>query len=77
MTGIFKVNNDVIDNFRSMDKASVYDLPPVFHLVLIVSLPSLLIEKRQEGDVIQTKTWTDLIKGSNYYLQIRLFVLHY
>ncbi len=32
--------------------------------VFILSLPSLLIERTQKGNVIQAKVWTDIIKGT-------------
>lgn len=32
--------------------------------VFILSLPSLLIEKKENGAMVQTKVWTDIIKGT-------------
>src|SRR5215208_6452455 len=32
--------------------------------VFILSLPSLLIERKQKGDIVQAKVWTDIIKGT-------------
>jgi len=31
--------------------------------VFILSLPSLLIERKEKGDIVQAKIWTDIVKG--------------
>jgi NRE family putative nickel resistance protein-like MFS transporter len=32
--------------------------------VIILTLPSLLIERKQKGEIVQAKVWTDIIKGT-------------
>jgi NRE family putative nickel resistance protein-like MFS transporter len=32
--------------------------------VVIVSLPSLLIERKAKGEIVQAKVWTDILKGT-------------
>jgi len=36
----------------------------VIAAVFILSLPSLLIERKENGNVVQAKVWTDIIKGT-------------
>src|SRR5215213_4813850 len=33
--------------------------------VFILSLPSLLIERKETGDIVQAKVWTDIVKGTS------------
>src|SRR5215217_4220169 len=32
--------------------------------VFILSLPSLLVEQKEKGDIVQAKIWTDIVKGT-------------